>query len=194
MNRGELLSELGRLDESRAILTDVLASFRSARYAWGVGYATGLLGHLEARAGDPDLGLAILVDADERCRAIGAGGEECYFLIRSIDASVRAGRPVDAELTASGVSTRNEVIEDPVLSTQLQRYRGQAALMLGRAEEALSDADAAVTTAEQLGLVYELGRALVLRADCLDGLGRPDDARAARSRGLTLLAELGAMS
>ena len=191
MNRGELLSDLGRFDESRDLLTGVLQSFRSARYAWGVGYATGLLGHVEARAGRPDLGLEILHEAVERCRSIGAGGVECYFAIRSVDALVRSGRPADAVAAASTVSTRPEVVEDPVLSTQLQRYRGQAERLLGRVDEALADADAAIATAEHLGLTYELGRALVLRADCLSDLGRTAESQSDHEAGLQLLADLG---
>jgi len=191
MNRGELLSDLGRFDESRELLTGVLQSFRSARYAWGVGYATGLLGHVEARAGRPDLGLEILHEAVERCRSIGAGGVECYFAIRSVDALVRSGRPADAVAAASTVSTRPEVVEDPVLSTQLQRYRGQAERLLGRVDDALADADAAIATAEHLGLTYELGRALVLRADCLSDLGRTAESQSDHEAGLQLLADLG---
>ena len=191
MNRGELLSDLGQFDRSRAVLTEVLQTFRSTRYAWGIGYVTGLLGHVEARAGNPDVGLELLEEAVARCRAIGAGGVECYFAVRAVDALNRAGRFDEALHAAANVASRHEVIDNPVLLTQLRRYRGQAERSLGRGDEALSDAQSALVTAEQLGLTYELGRAFVLRAECLADLGRTAESQSDHEAGLQLLADLG---
>jgi tetratricopeptide (TPR) repeat protein len=191
MNRGELLLLLGRNDESRALLVEVLRSFRSARYAWGIAYSTGLLGHLEARSGDPELGLATLDEAVERCRAIGAGGVECYFVIRSVDALVRAGRAADALAVADSVQRRPEVQEELVMQAQLHRYRAEAERRLGHLDAALRSAELAASTAEEAGFTYELGRALQVQAAVLGELGRSDAGVSARRRGEQLLGALG---
>jgi tetratricopeptide (TPR) repeat protein len=190
-NRGELLSDLGRYDESREVLEKSLTTFRSTRYATGIAYATGVLGHLTARSGDAAAGLELLDEAVERCRNMGAGGIECYLAIRSIDALVRAGRPEEALARAAELARRSEVVEDPVLSAQLHRYRGSAERIAGDLPRALESAARAISVAEELGLTYELGRALELRADCLDDEGDAAEAADARSRGVALLTGLG---
>jgi class 3 adenylate cyclase/tetratricopeptide (TPR) repeat protein len=190
-NRGEVLSDLGRLSEARSILEEALATFRSTRYVSGIAYATGVLGHLVARSGDPEGGLELLDEAVERCQKIGAGGFECILAIRSVDALARAGRCEEALAVATELARRSEVIDDPLLRAMLHRYRGKAERRSGDPTTGLTSADQAVVLAEEMGLPYELGRALQLRADCLDDLSRSDEAASDRARGAELLAELG---
>jgi class 3 adenylate cyclase/tetratricopeptide (TPR) repeat protein len=191
MNRGELLSDLGRFEQAREVLTEALSAFRSAHYVWGAAYATGLLGHVAVRDGDPVLGLEQLREAVEQSRSIRAGAVECYFLVRSVDALARSGRLEEAVDAALDLARRNEVRDDNVLSAQLGRYHGEAALRLGGHDRALELAQLAASAAEEADLPYELARALQLQADALFGLGRPRLAAAARSDGIRILQALG---
>ena len=191
LNRGELFLLQNRYEESRRMLQQVLRVFRSARYAWGIWSALGMLGHLDVRTGDPEGGLETLREATERCRSIGAAGVECYLAVLTVDGLVRAGRPAEALEAAAALAGRSEAVEDPVLSVQLRRYHARALRSLDRAEDALRSADEAAEVAEETGLPYELGRSLELRAEVLDDLGRTDEATEARARGRELLSALG---
>ena len=82
------------------------------------------------------------------------------------------------------------MVDDPVLSTQLHRT-GQGRAPAGDPTSGLASAEQAIALAEEVGLPYELGRALELRAECLDDLGMGRRPQRSVSGAPALLTELG---
>ncbi len=173
-NLGEVRSDQGRPDEARRHLERALEVWRATGYAWGVAFATTLLGRLEARAGHGALAEAHLRDALGRFRQLHVSPDALWVEALLPEACVFDGRPRDAldDLERLiGVAGTGE------LAPLLLRVRGVACAQIGRLNEARAALDAAVVAAR--GRCHEFE--LFLSLDVLCALD-PHDVDGARER------------
>lgn len=165
-NRGEVLADLGRVDDAREACTDSLRQFRACGAPLGAALSQSALGRLAVFDGDPEGGLASLEAALEAFERAGhswyaadtrARIAECHVIFGSVDAGAAA--LASAERAAATV--------DPpgILPTWLARLRGLLAWRSGDragAESVLSDA---LLLADEADQPVEAARALA----CLVG-------------------------
>ena len=140
-NLGEVRSDQGRSDEAREHLERALEIWRATGYAWGVAFATTLLGRLEARAGHGALAEAHLRDALGRFRQLRVSPDALWVEALLPEACVFDGRPHDA---LDDLERLIGVAGTGRLAPLLFRARGVACAQIGQLDEARAALDAAV--------------------------------------------------
>jgi tetratricopeptide (TPR) repeat protein len=171
-NMGEVLCDLGRVDEARAALEEARRIWRSTGYQLGVGVSELYLGRTEAADGNHELALTLLGGALVPLRAIGAPTFVLDVQIRRAESLVALGRPAEAlEICNEAFAEHRVADHDINLRCALARARGRASLALGDLNAAASDIDDAVRMAEEAGAPAELAASLLVASDLRAAMG-----------------------
>jgi class 3 adenylate cyclase/tetratricopeptide (TPR) repeat protein len=190
-NIAEILSDQGHLDEAERLLEYALRIWRRADFAIGVALATSYLGRLNARRGNYEESSRLLAEALERFRDIGAAHYVLETQVFTLECDLLANRPYLLEGVRALITTAEERGE-LLLRNILLRLQAWELEQLGRHEEAVAAADAAIKAGEEARTPFEVALAHVLRGQLLRAAGgdrRPDHDRARR-----ILEDLGVVS
>ena len=165
-NMGEVLCDLGRVDEARAALEEARRIWRSTGNELGVGVCELYLGRTEAADGNHDLALTLLGGALVPLRAIGAPMFVLDVQIRRAESLVALGRATEAlEICDETLAEHRVADHDINLRCALTRVRGRASLALGDLTAAATDIDSAVRMAEEAGAPAELAASLLAASE-----------------------------
>ena len=171
-NMGEVLCDLGRVDDARAALEEARRIWRSTGYQLGVGVSELYLGRSEAADGRHDLALTLLGGAIGALRAIGAPAFVLDAQIRLAESLVALGRAIEAfEICNEAFAEHSVADHDVNLRCALTRVRGRAALALGDLDAAATDIDDAVRIAEEAGAPAELAASLLVASEMQAAMG-----------------------
>jgi len=178
-NVGEVLCDLGRVDEAHAALEEARRIWRSTGYQLGVGACELYLGRTEARRGDHVLALGLFDDALATLSAIKAPSFVLDVRIRRAESLVALGRAAEALEIANEASAEHGVADrDANLRCSLARVRARAALALGDLDAAAAEAAEALRLAHEAEAPAELAASLLASAEVHEASG---DAQAAAS-------------
>jgi class 3 adenylate cyclase/tetratricopeptide (TPR) repeat protein len=165
-NMGEVLCDLGRVEEARAALEEARRIWRSIGFQLGVGACELYLGRTEAAAGNHDDALTLLDGALVTLRAIGATTFILDVRIRRAESLVALGRATEAlELCNEAFAEHGVAEHDVNLRCALTRVRGRTWLALGDLDAAASDIDDALRMAEDAGAPAELAASLLVSSE-----------------------------
>ncbi|HEX9235783.1 MAG TPA: tetratricopeptide repeat protein [Actinomycetota bacterium] len=196
VNVGEILSDQGRLEEAKPVLSDVLRVWRAAGYTSGVAYATGQLGRVAYRSGHPDEGRRLLERSRRLSLRLGSALETLEADVRLAECALFEMEPVSTLRTTDAATDQLAAVDGAmVLSPLLYRVRGYAWLQLGLPEQARRAFDQSLAEARPRKADYEV--ALTLRAlaeldeRSVGGVNQGDGASAVRAESDSILERLG---
>ncbi len=163
-NVGEVRSDQGREEEARLRLEHALEMWRATGYEWGLGYASALLGRLEARCGDAEAADAALAAALARFRELRVSPDVLWVEALVAEARVLTERP---EAALADAERLLEVAGEGRFGPLLQRVRGLARAQLGDRSGAHQALEASLALARERADDFEI----VLTLDALHELG-----------------------
>ncbi|GAA2112562.1 ATP-binding protein [Streptomyces synnematoformans] len=179
-NLAETLCEVGRADEARGLVEQVLADFRELDDHFGVGNALWLLSRARRESGETEAAgravaeaLALAVTADNQ---LWRG----HWLAEAARVQLAGGRPADALRLARESAAVQHRLGDTAREAVALDLAGVACRALGRLDEAADLLRGAVAANRETDARWQLANALVNLADVLGRLGAGESARAAR--------------
>jgi class 3 adenylate cyclase/tetratricopeptide (TPR) repeat protein len=177
-NIGELLVSRGEYDEAAPVLAEALRTHRATGFIEGALFDEVQLGRLAAGRGDLEHAIEMLTATRDEAERLRMPSSVLEAAVHLGSALVTAGRPEEA-LAAVDSAAEAAGEEAQVFGAWVALVRGRALAALGRLDEALEAVTAGVDAAREMGIVYELGRLLVLRAGMGGrvGAGAPDEDR-----------------
>lgn len=189
-NVGDVLLRVGRVDEARALFSELIPALRAVGLEEYAATATRALGTAMALSGQPDEGTELLHRARARLVELGEPSEVLETDAALAWTALEAG---DAERAAGLAAEAAERAESPDLVQLLPwllRLHGAALADLGRGEAALELLHRARQLAESQSRV-ELGLILAELSRVCGGLGLTEEAAAYARAAETPLAQLG---
>ncbi len=142
---------------------------------------------LEAQ-GDAERGAEAFADAASRAQSLGQSTMRALALLQRASTLARAGRVHEARESIDAVD--RDCLVSPLDRAMWHVHRAIVAERAGTLDAALADADAAVSCADESGVVPIQADALALRALVLRRLGRSTDAAVSARRGVGLVERL----
>jgi tetratricopeptide (TPR) repeat protein len=175
-NASEILTDQGRDDEARAILTEARRVFAAAGQRFCLALATSGLSRIELRAGDLDRAERLNGEALEMCTQLGVRPYVLDTEVRRVEWLVFADRADEALAKADDLVVAiaaEEATSGPTgnLSLNLARFRMWALLTQARFGDARRVADELLDRARAAGAVYEEAMAYDGRARIAERTG-----------------------
>jgi class 3 adenylate cyclase/tetratricopeptide (TPR) repeat protein len=165
-NRGELLSDQGRLEEAEPLFRSALRVARAAGTGSRIADVTSHYGRLAARAGRFAESHALLEEARTEYEQAGAHAEVLLIDARIAECLAYEGRPAEAlALCDSALERATSLAGVFLLVPFLLRLRGWGLLTSGRADEARAVLDESLTRAREKEADYEVALTLDVLAD-----------------------------
>ncbi len=159
-NMAEIRLEQGRLDVAEPMLRDVLATWRAAGFAAGIGNVLRNLGRIETRRGNLERGGDLLARGREAMSGAGAAAMVCELDAFEARRLLVSGDYEAAKRLAEEVEDRAKKIDViPALPAILGRVVGQAMVLAGRRGAGLERLRASAEVARQVGALYDLALA-----------------------------------
>jgi tetratricopeptide (TPR) repeat protein len=161
VNRGEILSDQGRLEEADPLFRVSLRVARASHGAFLIGAIASVYGRCKARAGAFDDAHELLEEAREANEVVGARDQlamtdarraECY-LLQGLSEQAHGMAVETLELARAEEATSQ-------LVPMLERVRGEALMQLGRVDEAEEALTESLAVARARGADYEVALAL----------------------------------
>jgi class 3 adenylate cyclase/predicted ATPase len=187
-NIGELLVSRGHYDEAAPVLADAVRTHRAIGFLEGALFDEVQLGRLAIGRGELDRAVELLTAVRDEANGLHLPGSALEASIHLATALVESGRP-DEALDVVGAAAEAAAEEAQVFAACVALARARALAKADRLSEAYEVVTAGIDAARQMGIVYELGWLLVLRADVGERLGA-DRPEADRAEGRALLDKL----
>jgi class 3 adenylate cyclase/tetratricopeptide (TPR) repeat protein len=185
-NLGEVLISRGRLDEAETILEEARRVLRGQKYLGFALFAETQLARLRMERGDHEEAVKALTGIIDEAERSGQPYYAVDAALQLADALTRAGDPERA-LEVVDVAGDFAGDEAALYEVPQKRLRASALAGLARPVEALADVEAALASAREQRLAYEVALLLLLRAELEDDEGLFEEAG-------RLLEEIGAAS
>jgi tetratricopeptide (TPR) repeat protein len=160
-NRGEILSDQGRLDEAEPLFRGPLRVARASYSTFLIGGFASIYGRLAARAGRFEEAHELFAEARRASDEVGARDELVFTDARLAECFVLEGLPERARDLAVG--TLGVARSQPGVSQlvpMLERVRGAALVQLGELDEAEEALEESMRAARERKADYELALAL----------------------------------
>ncbi|HUF83775.1 MAG TPA: tetratricopeptide repeat protein, partial [Acidimicrobiia bacterium] len=175
-NVGEIRCLQGRFDEARSMFDFAMSAWEAAHYQIGIAYVTANLAMVEARSGDPTLGLRLLAEAAAPLERLGASALRVEIDLRRVECHLLAGDPGTALAVAHAVQKQlaAEHDTDEQVAAQLRPLLALAQLRTGQPDAAA--ATLAVAAPDGLSDRYSAAMELLAAAELTRvGGGDPHD-------------------
>ena len=189
VNQGELLVQIGRLDEAAGVLDESIRVLHVSGATLFETYGELQRGRLLLARDDLEQAASELAAVEVEGRKVGHDAIYVDAALARAEALSRLGRPADA--LAALVVIAGESPSDVVLVARRHREQGRALLGLGRLDEALEALEAGVESARSYKLPYEEGQLLAVLAAAREAQGDAAAAAALRTESADMLARVG---
>src|SRR5262249_40199417 len=169
VNRGEILSDQGKLEEAEPLFRYALRVARASGTESRVADVASHLGRLLAREGSFEEARTLLAEARDRYEQDGARAEVVATEARIAECLLLQGDAAAALALAEDALAQAEAIEGTFLAVaMLDRLRGSALLELGRTDDARAALSRSLDEARAKAADYEIAQTL----EALVELGR----------------------
>ncbi|HEY5011393.1 MAG TPA: tetratricopeptide repeat protein, partial [Acidimicrobiia bacterium] len=170
-NIGELLVSRGQFDEAMPVLAEAVRTHRAIGFLEGALFDEVQLGRLATGRGELDQAIELLTAVRDEANGLHLPGSALEASIHLATALVDSGRP-DEALDVVDAAAEAAAEETQVFAASVALARARALAASGRLVDAYEVVTAGIDAARQMGIVYELGWLLMLRADVGQRLDR----------------------